>query len=31
MRGLFDLGFSMARTGEEWQSSLRLLAADPQP
>jgi hypothetical protein len=31
MRGLFDLGFSMARTGQEWQSSLRLLAANPQP
>ena len=26
MRGLFDLGFSMGRTGEQWQSSLKALA-----
>src|SRR5262249_7534554 len=26
MRGLFDLGFSMGRTGEQWQSSLKVLA-----
>jgi hypothetical protein len=31
MRGLFDLGFSMARSGEEWQSSLTLLSANPAP
>ena len=26
MRGLFDLGFSMGRTGQQWQSSLKGLA-----
>jgi hypothetical protein len=31
MRGLFDLGFSMARSGDEWQSSLTLLSANPAP
>ena len=29
MRGLFDLGFSMGRTGQQWQSSLKALAASP--
>jgi hypothetical protein len=29
MRGLFDLGFSMGRTGQQWQSSLKALAAGP--
>ena len=27
MRGLFNLGFSMGRTGQQWQSSLKALAA----
>jgi hypothetical protein len=27
MRGLFNLGFSMGRTGQPWQSSLKVLAA----
>jgi hypothetical protein len=27
MRGLFDLGFSTGRTGQQWQSSLKALAA----
>ena len=29
MRGLFNLGFSMGRTGQPWQSSLKALAASP--
>jgi hypothetical protein len=29
MRGLFNLGFSMGRTGQQWQSSLKALAASP--
>src|SRR5215468_4441576 len=29
MRGLFDLGFSLGRTGQQWQSSLQDLAASP--
>jgi hypothetical protein len=29
MRGLFNLGFSMGRTGQHWQSSLKTLAASP--
>jgi len=29
MRGLFNLGFSMGRTGRQWQSSLKALAASP--
>jgi hypothetical protein len=27
MRGLFNLGFSMGRTGQQWQSSLKALVA----
>ena len=29
MRGLFNLGFSMGRTGQQWQSSLKALSASP--
>ena len=29
MRGLFNLGFSMGRTGQQWQTSLKALAAGP--
>ena len=29
MRALFDLGISMGRTGQQWQSSLKALAASP--
>jgi hypothetical protein len=29
MRGLFNLGFSTGRTGQQWQSSLQALAASP--
>src|SRR6476646_8169481 len=29
MRGLFNLGFSTGRTGQQWQSSLKALAASP--
>jgi hypothetical protein len=29
MRGLFNLGFSMGRTGQQWQTSLKALAASP--
>lgn len=29
MRGLFNLGLSMGRTGQPWQSSLKALAASP--
>jgi patatin-like phospholipase len=29
MRGLFNLGFSIGRTGQQWQSSLKALAAGP--
>jgi hypothetical protein len=29
MRGLFNLGFSTGRTGQQWQSSLQALAANP--
>jgi hypothetical protein len=29
MRALFDLGLSMGRTGQQWQTSLKALAASP--
>jgi hypothetical protein len=29
MRGLFNLGFWMGRTGQQWQSSLKALSASP--
>jgi Patatin-like phospholipase len=29
MRGLFNLGFSMGRRGQQWQTSLKALAAGP--
>jgi hypothetical protein len=29
MRGLFNLGFSRGRTGQQWQSSLKALAGSP--